>query len=293
LASSPIIKLVRVLKAFIDNRITSVLRSVDGKLENIRLGPENLKVNAISSRHLSINVTSAISYSGRNFIRNGNEPVISNQYLINQYEATELLPDLDYTFVIYGLVNEGQQIMVTFNDGVDGEDIATFINGYAVIHTHTPLILENENVQFYNYPFETATIASIGWVCMYREKLKNPPMTWNIAPEDLGEQIEEATTSISILGGEINAKLTKGELNQVLNWSVESGIVLGRVHPDTSQDSIDLQLMPEVLNFRKNNVPVVWFGLDGFQIREGTIDSRLNVGNYVFKKTADGGFMFG
>lgn len=311
MARQSVIKIVEDLKKFIDNRINAVQNSLNYKLKNIRIGEDNiaanavtartiaaesidtyhLKTNIIDSQHLSIRAQNLLSYPNRNYIKNSDYNVLSNSYLIHEYETSELIHDLDYTIVVFGLVNEGQQIMVKFNDGEDGTDAATFdSNGYAIIHTHTPDILENTNVRFYNYPEETATIASIGWVCMYRGNLENPSIEWNIAPEDLGEKVAYATTNISILGGEISAMVSKDDIHQYINWDPVNGVVLGRV-PNPGEVLIDAQLQPNVLNFRRGGVPVAWIGQDGFNVNQGRVVSALAIGNCTLRQSNDGGFL--
>lgn len=313
MANSALVKLYNDLKKLINNRATQITREFNTKLTNIRVGEDNIAANAVTakslaeesvaayhiqaqsigSEHLKIDVVNSMSYPNRNYIRYCDQNVLSSNYLIAEYETTELIYDLDYTIVVYGLVNEGQQIVAAFNDGADLSDPVSFTDGYAVLHVHTPETLVNENIRFYNYPESTATIASIGWVCMYRGSIAAPSMEINLAPEDLGQKVSDATTSIDVLGGEVNAKLTEGDLTEVLRWKTGEGIILGRVSSDPEETAVDMQLINTDVNFRRNGVRVAWFGINGFNIVEGRIEKNLSLGEYAYRVTPDGGVAFG
>lgn len=207
---------------------TQITRDFNLKLTNLRIGEENIAANAVTSRtvaaqqiagyhiqaqsisseHLKIEVKNALSYPNRNYIKFSDESKLSSNYLIAEYETTELIYDLDYTIVIYGMVNPGQQIVAAFNDGEDMSEPASFVDGYAVLYVHTPEILENTNIRFYNYPASTAVIASIGWVCMYRGHLDNPPKVWNMPPEESGIRMSEVKSNIVDLFTDVDSKTT-------------------------------------------------------------------------------------
>jgi hypothetical protein len=313
LANTALVKLYNDIKKLINNMATQITRDFNLKLTNLRIGEENIAANAVTSRtvaaeaiagrhiraqsigseHLKIEVVNSLSYPNRNYIRFCDKNVLSSEYLIAEYDTSELIYDMDYTIVVYGLVNDGQQIVAAFNDGADMSDPVSFEDGYAILHVHTPEVLLDGTVQFYNYPEETATIASIGWVCMYRGNLSSPSMELNLAPEDLGQKVSEATTTVELLGGEINAKVSKGELSEVLRWEAGQGIILGRVSNDPEETAVDMQLQNSVMNIRRNGIPVVWFGIGGMNIAEGRVDGSLSIGLYKLRRTSDGGLGFG
>lgn len=292
--------LVNVLKAFIDNRIMSIARSIDYRFDNLRIDADHLKANSITSRHLTLSAKNSIPTLNRNYLLGSDEQALSSSYLIAEYTASELINDLDYTFVIYGLVNSGQQIMVSFNNGTEGEYKASFdSSGYATIHAHTPLTIENENVQFYNYPESTATSGAIGWACMYRGYVKNPPRTWNIAPEDSGQRIGDAESSIDYLGDEITQRVRVGDLEKYLKFRADTGLLIGE-----ENNPLQVQITNEKISFLQTNGvtdsetgeliynEVAYITGSKLYITSAQILESLQVGNYLIAKTSDGGMVF-
>ena len=267
-------------------RLNDMLRAIFAILYG-GIGGKMIVKNGIDGIHLSYEAKSSVTVGARNRIKGGNTQMSSVVYKIGEYDTTDFQPSTPYTFVVKGQVNEGQKLMVRFNDGANGGATADFnTDGIAIIRTTSPDSLTSQLIGFYNSPQATATDGEIEWACMYKGDITSPSMEWVPAPEDTMSQIE-------LLAGAIQAKVSKGDLAEVLRWEAGQGIILGRVSYDPEETAIDMQLMNTVMNIRRSGVPVVWFGINGMSVTEGRVESSMSYGVYSQRVTADGGLAIG
>ena len=159
-----------------------------------------IHTEAVVGEHLSLSAKSSITTSNRNLLRDSIGLVESSTYFITEYEATELLPDTNYTIVVEGYANEGQEILVKFNDGAYGAISAPFDeDGIAVIRTTTPSTLTNQKIRLYNSPSLSAIQAEIYWACMYKGFITSPPHDYTPTIEEINERLDEAQNAIGEL----------------------------------------------------------------------------------------------
>ncbi|ADY19658.1 phage tail spike protein [Bacillus paranthracis] len=122
---------------------------------------------------------------GRNLLLKSNVKYEKTDYLINQYTLTEnFFAGEEYTFVIKGIVPQGQKFGIWQNGGSSNVGYATsvYANGitYVTFKAVTTTSGNERKLSLYNYPSNT-TKATVEWVALYKG---NRPQDWTPAPED-------------------------------------------------------------------------------------------------------------
>ncbi|HHK5536264.1 TPA: phage tail spike protein [Bacillus mobilis] len=136
---------------------------------------------------------------GRNLLLKSNVKYEKTDYLINQYSLTEnFFVGEEYTFVIKGIVPQGQKFGIWQNGGSSGVGYATSIyaNGitYVTFRAVAATSGNERKLSLYNYP-SSATKSIVEWVALYKG---NKPQDWTSPPEEqiTTDEFTKKTTEI-------------------------------------------------------------------------------------------------
>lgn len=154
-----------------------------------------------------------ISIGGRNLLKNSGTVITNSNYNVANYQSyTPLKPNTKYTVIFKGSVNAGNKIGIWWNHGsLSAKIFDRSEDGsiYTDVIT-TPSSINQNGINFYNYPSSTAKTCTIEWACLYEGDIK-PPTSWSPAPED----IEQNATDTAKLYADAQIQGVEGKIKTV------------------------------------------------------------------------------
>ncbi|WP_420973794.1 phage tail spike protein [Bacillus thuringiensis] len=154
---------------------------------------------------------------GRNLLLKSNVKYEKTDYLINQYSLTEnFFASEEYTFVMKGIVPQGQKFGIWQNGGSSNVGYATsvYANGitYVTFKAVAATSGNERKLSLYNYP-SSNTKSIVEWVALYKG---NKPQDWTAPPEEqvTTDEFTQKTTEITKSVDGIKETITKVENNQ-------------------------------------------------------------------------------
>ncbi|PEJ55277.1 hypothetical protein CN685_29785, partial [Bacillus wiedmannii] len=154
---------------------------------------------------------------GRNLLLKSNVKYEKTDYLINQYSLTEnFFVGEEYTFVIKGIVPQGQKFGIWQNGGSSGVGYATSIYANGITYVTFKAVAatsgNERKLSLYNYP-SSATKSIVEWVALYKG---NKPQDWTPPPEEqvTTDEFTKKTNEMTKSVDGIKETITKVENNQ-------------------------------------------------------------------------------
>ncbi|EJQ59166.1 phage tail spike protein [Bacillus mycoides] len=214
----------------ISNKLNTVESTVDGTkktISDVQQTTNNLKkttteikeqAGKISEKLTSVETKVANDKAGgRNLLLNSNAKYEKTDFLINQYTLSEnFSTGEEYTFVIKGIIPQGQKFGIWQNGGSNNVGYATSIyaNGitYVTFKAVATTVGNEKKLSLYNAPQNT-TKATVEWVALYKG---NKPQDWMPAPENqvTADEFTKKTTDIEKSVEGVKTTVTNVQNNQ-------------------------------------------------------------------------------
>lgn len=214
----------------ISNKLNTVESTVDGTkktISDVQQTTNDLKkttteikeqAGKISEKLTSVETKVANDKAGgRNLLLNSNAKYEKTDFLINQYTLSEnFSTGEEYTFVIKGIIPQGQKFGIWQNGGSNNVGYATSIyaNGitYVTFKAVATTVGNEKKLSLYNAPQNT-TKATVEWVALYKG---NKPQDWMPAPENqvTADEFTKKTTDIEKSVEGVKTTVTNVQNNQ-------------------------------------------------------------------------------
>lgn len=201
---------------YIKHTKSGLTLTADGKLydpDGLHLSVGGKTVQAIVD-----GAVDGIQVGGRNILLNSGDTITPNatDYRIHVYDsAVKFKAGEKYTVVIKGSTSVGQSFGLWINGGTSnaGRFPDNMKGTVEYKHITMPSSIGSPSVStlnLYNYPNPNGASkpCEVEWVAMYEGHIK-PPMDWTPATEDLTTKIEENSSNIKQLPGEISLTVDK------------------------------------------------------------------------------------
>ncbi|MGH0685815.1 phage tail spike protein [Bacillus mycoides] len=214
----------------ISNKLNTVESTVDGTkktISDVQQTTNDLKkttteikeqAGKISEKLTSVETKVANDKAGgRNLLLNSNAKYEKTDFLINQYTLSEnFSTGEEYTFVIKGIIPQGQKFGIWQNGGSNNVGYATSIyaNGttYVTFKAVATTVGNEKKLSLYNAPQNT-TKATVEWIALYKG---NKPQDWMPAPENqvTADEFTKKTTDIEKSVEGVKTTVTNVQNNQ-------------------------------------------------------------------------------
>lgn len=215
----------------ISNKLNTVEQTVEGTkktISDVQQTTNDLKkttteikeqAGKISEKLTSVETKVANDKAGgRNLLLNSNAKYEKTDFLINQYTLSEnFSTGEEYTFVIKGIIPQGQKFGIWQNGGSNNVGYATsvYANGitYVTFKAVAPTVGNEKKLSLYNAPQNT-TKATVEWVALYKG---NKPQDWTPAPENqvTNDEFTKKTTELEKSVEGVKTTVTNVQNSQV------------------------------------------------------------------------------